>query len=233
MKLDSSEYKEIARESLKGKWLTASAVCVIASLLGAFSSIFLFIIIYMGYTYVIVGAFENIWMVYATLAVIGIIVAWIRFFFGGMTRFGVIDFNLALLDRRKTGLSMVFRKKTMLWKGVLMRLYLFFTKLIGCILLLIPGIIMRYAYAMTPYILEQKPGFEITKAMRASRKVMKKHKWQLFKLRLSFLGWDILSIITFGLGYIFVRPYKEAAETVFYNEISGRADALYGRTAEM
>ena len=37
------------------------------------------------------------------------------------------------------------------------------------------------------------------------------------------------ALLTFGLALFYVLPYMNAAEAVFYNEISGRADAFYGR----
>lgn len=86
-----------------------------------------------------------------------------------------------------------------------------------------------YSYAMVPYILEEKPKYTVGRAMRMSRKIMKGHKWQLFCLRFSFIGWYMVSILTAGLGLLYVLPYSNAAEAVFYNEISGRADVFYGR----
>ena len=106
---------------------------------------------------------------------------------------------------------------------------MFLCELLYTILLIIPGVIAIYGYAMVPYILEEKPGFSVGKAMRMSKKIMKGHKWQLFCLRLSFWGWYILGFLTFGLAFLYVGPYISAAEAVFYNEISGRADAFYGR----
>ena len=58
---------------------------------------------------------------------------------------------------------------------------------------------------------------------------MKKHKWELICLRFSFIGWYIIGILTLGIGLIFINPYRYAAEAAFYNEISGRAEAYYGR----
>ena len=66
-------------------------------------------------------------------------------------------------------------------------------------------------------------------AFKASKQIMKKHKWELFCLRFSFIGWYIIGILTLGIGLIFINPYRYAAEAAFYNEISGRAEAYYGR----
>ena len=41
---------------------------------------------------------------------------------------------------------------------------------------------------------------------------MKKHRWQLFCLHLSFIGWFLLGFLTLGIGFLFATPYKNAAE---------------------
>ena len=40
------------------------------------------------------------------------------------------------------------------------------------------------------------------------------------KLDISFIGWGILCVFTLGIGFFFLKPYKEAAYAVFYREIS-------------
>ena len=54
---------------------------------------------------------------------------------------------------------------------------------------------------------------------------MKGNKRRLFCLRLSFIGWIFLSVFTLGIAMIWIAPYMQAAETAFYDEISGRATA--------
>ena len=54
-----------------------------------------------------------------------------------------------------------------------------------------------------------------------SKQMMDGNKWRLFCLRLSFIGWDILCGFTLGIGYLWLNPYKQAAEAAFYREISG------------
>ena len=53
----------------------------------------------------------------------------------------------------------------------------------------------------------------------------------MFKIQLYWMVyyWNILGILTLGIGFIFINPYRYAAEAAFYNEISGRAEAYYGR----
>ena len=48
---------------------------------------------------------------------------------------------------------------------------------------------------------------------------MKGHKWELFKLDISFLGWYIVGALCLGVGILFVLPYHELARTNFFKQI--------------
>lgn len=89
------------------------------------------------------------------------------------------------------------------------------------LLLIIPGIIKAYAYAMAPYILAENPTISITEALDQSQEMMKGHKMDLFILGLSFIGWFLLGVITLGIALIWVIPYFNAAQAEFYLEVSG------------
>ncbi|QNQ82295.1 DUF975 family protein [Lactobacillus sp. PV012] len=92
-------------------------------------------------------------------------------------------------------------------------------------LFIIPGIIKSYAYSMAPYIIKDLTdnGNEVqpTQAIRLSRQVMKGHKWQLFCLDLSFIGWFLLSIITCGIGFLWLRPYFGVTRANYYRQLVG------------
>lgn len=84
-------------------------------------------------------------------------------------------------------------------------------------LTIIGGVIKRYSYFPVPYIVAENPDIAPLDAINLSRKLMKGHKWECFVLDLSFLGWDILGFLTFGLLSIFyVNPYKESAYCEYY-----------------
>lgn len=229
MKLTSSEYKEIARDALRGNRPKATVAFVLAMLFGAFCTSFYFMCQFATVMGMSIRFFEQVPHFLSLLLVTGILLALFFFFVGGVIRFGYIDFNLALLDRRKSSISLLVRRFSYWWKMICSKIAMFFILSLGYFLLLVPGILAVYSYAMVPYILEEKPDFTVYDAFHASREIMKGHKWELFCLRLSYFGWYILSILTMGIGLIFVIPYRYAAEAAFYNEISGRADAFYGR----
>lgn len=96
--------------------------------------------------------------------------------------------------------------------SLLMGIYIFLWSL----LLIIPGIIKSFSYAMTFYIIADNPTISATDALKRSEAMMKGHKMDYFVLNLSFIGWIILSLFTCGIGIIFLNPYMETAKAHFY-----------------
>lgn len=94
---------------------------------------------------------------------------------------------------------------------------------IGVMFFLVPGIILHYRWYFVYYILADKPGISLSQAMTASKKMTKGHKWELFKLDLSFLGWYILVPLTCGLGAIYVLPYVNTTMALYYENFRIRA----------
>lgn len=86
------------------------------------------------------------------------------------------------------------------------------------LLFMIPGVIKSYEYAIIPYIIADDATISNKEAFAKAKAIMKGKKWKLFKLEFSFIGWYLLSILTLGLGYVFLIPYVEAARAEFYVE---------------
>ena len=87
---------------------------------------------------------------------------------------------------------------------------------------IITGIIAGYSYAMTSYILAENPELTASEAIERSKQMMSGNRWRLFCVQISFIGWEILSaLLTFGIGGLWITPYKQAATAAFYREISG------------
>ncbi|MBC5690444.1 DUF975 family protein [Mediterraneibacter sp. NSJ-55] len=92
-------------------------------------------------------------------------------------------------------------------------------------LTIIGGIIKRYSYKMIPYILAENPDIGHTEAFELSRKMMYGNKMKTFLLDLSFLGWRVLNLFTFGiLRYVWINPYVEAVYAELYCSL--RQEAL-------
>ncbi len=92
------------------------------------------------------------------------------------------------------------------------------------LLFIIPGIIKSYEYKMVPYILSEDPNIPAGEAIRESRSITDGHKWNMFVLDLSFLGWYLLGALLFGIGGLFVNPYEEATYARLYNILAGNDD---------
>lgn len=88
------------------------------------------------------------------------------------------------------------------------------------ILFIIPGIIKSYEYRMIPYILADNPQISMQEAFKESKEMMKGNKWRSFVLDLSFILWDFLSGITFGIVDVFwVGPYRELTYAALYEAL--------------
>lgn len=81
------------------------------------------------------------------------------------------------------------------------------------------GIYLTFAYAMVPYLIKDYPELTWRDALRTSREMMNGHKWELFCLEFSFIGWILLAIVTCGIGILFLAPYMETAEALYYEDL--------------
>ncbi len=88
------------------------------------------------------------------------------------------------------------------------------------LLFVIPGIVKSYSYAMTMYIMQDHPELSGNDAITKSRRMMDGHKFDLFILDLSFIGWYLLGALTFGILIVFyVEPYRQVTRANFYEQL--------------
>ena len=92
---------------------------------------------------------------------------------------------------------------------------------VGFILLFIPGIIVAYCYSFALYNLLDNPSLSVLDAMRLSRQQTKGVKWDLFLLSLSFIGWYLLTMLTFGILTIYVSPWLQQSFVGAYRAVTG------------
>ncbi len=234
----AADFRSIAREALRGKWLIAVAVGLIAALLGGLGADGPEVKLnmdmsgsnvsfeYGGQTLFStngglnseLGALLAGGAVYIAFAAIVMAVAY--FVLGSIVEVGYAKFNLELVDGREakvdTLFAYFFNWKTTVIARLLQNLYL----LLWSLLFIIPGIVASYSYAMTGYILAEHPDLTASEAIERSKEIMYGNRFRLFCLQLSFIGWAILCSFTFGIGNLWLTPYKQAATAAFYREIS-------------
>ena len=85
--------------------------------------------------------------------------------------------------------------------------------------LIVPGVIASMSLFLVPYLLHDNPDLSLIDTMRLSRKMMRGHKMQLFKLTLSFIGWGLLNFLTLGVGTLWLVPYIMTTLAAFYQDV--------------
>ena len=90
---------------------------------------------------------------------------------------------------------------------------------VGISLFIIPGLLIAYTYGMAPKLLLDHPDWSPFQCMRESRRMMRGHKKEFFMLRLTMIGWNIMSL--FPLSAVFAKPYSTLCETEFYLDLTG------------
>ena len=87
------------------------------------------------------------------------------------------------------------------------------------LLLIVPGIVKAYSYAMVYYIKADHPEYNWRQCIAESQAMMNGHKMDLFIMDLSFIGWMIVGSLCLGVGTLWVSAYMEAARAHFYESI--------------
>lgn len=87
------------------------------------------------------------------------------------------------------------------------------------LLLIVPGIIKAYSYAMTNLIAEDNPELGPKECIDRSQAMMEGHKMDLFLLDLSYIGWILLGFLSLGIGFLWITPWMQMAHVRFYEEL--------------
>ena len=103
--------------------------------------------------------------------------------------------------------------------------YFSFIEISGIIILciLVIGAVLSFwiklSFSQCYFLLLDFPKLSALQLMKRSRELMKGHKKRLFLLYLSFLPMTILCLFSFGIGFLFVTPYRFMTETLFYLDL--------------
>ena len=159
---------------------------------------------------------------YITAAVLSIIVGSVTY----VLSMGVQNwFRRSIYE--KVQLKEIFRPFSggKLWSNIGMCMLIQIFTFLWSMLFIIPGIVKSISYSMAMYIKAENPNIPASRAIELSKLITDGHKGDLFYLGLSFLGWFLLSSLTYNiLGIVYVFPYFYAAHAFAYEEI--KADAI-------
>lgn len=95
---------------------------------------------------------------------------------------------------------------------------------IGCVLFLIPGIILALRYSVIGFVFADNPKIGYREALDKCKEITDGYKWELFVFFLSFIGWHLLACLTVGILEIWIIPYQSVAFASWYDIINPKKE---------
>lgn len=185
-----------ARENLRGKWHAAAGVYLL---------------------YVVMIILTQV------IPVAGIL---IQILVTGPLMLGLARYFLNLARNEPVEVGQLFSGFNDFGRALLAYALTFTYILLWSLLLVIPGIMAMLSYAMTYFVLLDHPEMGANAAIGESRRLMYGNRWKLFCLGCRFIGWALLTILTFGIGMLWVYPYMQVSFARFYEDIKEAPEAL-------
>jgi len=214
-----------ARASLAGKWGLSIGVAAVAALLGGLLTGITFLpTVTASYTLPFLEEFSEalargIRVGNLTFSFHSGVLGFAAFILGGVLELGYAGFLLKQHDGQNTEFNDLFSQFERFGQGFAQHFLRSLYVTLWSLLLIVPGIVKSYSYAMTPFIMAENPNLTASQAIDLSAQMMDGHKMDLFILDLTFLGWSILADITANLGHLLLNPYKNAARAAFYRQL--------------
>ena len=244
----SKEFRSIARDKLRGKWGRSVLVSFLAALLGAASfggssggssaqteqvaeglqsgmSLMESFAASISQSTGLNITAPMLTGIFVGAGILGLVLSLV----GAVVTLGHNKYYIDLvLHNRADSVGVLFERFDIFFKAVGLQLFMGFFVFLWSLLFIIPGIIAGFRYAMAPYIMAENPDIGIREAVNLSKQMMDGHKGRLFGLHFSFIGWALLSSLTFGIGSLWLTPYENAAYAAFYIERTGRGIPMAG-----
>lgn len=134
----------------------------------------------------------------------------------GPLSIGLCKFMIMFVRRGDTEIGTIFDGFKIFGSAFVIMLLMEIFVFLWSLLLIIPGFIMTYAYSAAFYIKAANPEMGAMECIKKSREIMRGHKWEMFVIDLSFIGWVILAALTAGIGNIWLIPYINTTKANFY-----------------
>lgn len=189
MSTANTELMQQARESLAGKWGQAIGVLVVYMLM------------------------------MIAIQIIPMAGAIISLLIGGPMAIGLATFSLALARNEDANINQLFEGFNKFGLALAAYFLMFVFIILWMLLLIIPGIIAAISYSMTFYIIADEESMDAMEAIDKSKAMMDGYKWKYFCLGLRFLGWALLCVLTFGIGFLWLMPYMQVTNAKFYEDV--------------
>ncbi len=192
------ELKESAKRQLQGKYKDAIILILLMTLI--------------SYAATFVGG------------LLGVLAPVVALVVSGLIGFGYTSYFLKISRGETPTYKELFARTDLLVPYILITLLVGVFTFLWSLLLIIPGIIASFAYSMVYFVALDHPELSASEVLKKSKQIMDGHKLDYFILILSFTGWIILALFTFGLLYLWLLPYMEVTYANFYNQIKDKSN---------
>lgn len=220
MSIERVNIKSRSKEQLKGRWGLIIGTLLLGTILMNLGNTIYSSILYNRLANA--NSINEIFEVSNTLSKSGynvISVLW-SLLLSGVFQFGINRFLLNFTDNtRDPKIQDLFSGFNVIFKTIGITVLQGLIITLGFILLIIPGIIFSFMYSQTFYILAEDNSKSVMECLKESRNMMKGHKFEMFILMLSFIGWILLSVVTLGIALLWVKPYMSTTYCNYYNEL--------------
>lgn len=221
LRYSRKEMKQAAKNDLKGKWGVSIGSFLLATYvpMNVVAIPFAFLL-YAG-VFLLAAQQEVLGGIIMVISYLMLFVP--MFVICGPLYMGYYLFNLRIARHQQAGFGLPYRAFTSGVYGRLTKGYFMWNLMImlWMLLLIVPGIVKSFAYALAPYLMMDHPEMTWKEALAESQRMMKGHKMKLFVLHLSFIGWIVLAGITSYATMIYSGPYMYQAFANFYRDLKG------------
>ncbi len=81
---------------------------------------------------------------------------------------------------------------------------------------------LKISFSMVLFVHADMPWLSFSGMLRTDWQMISGVRLRYLYLQITFIGMYLLALLSFGIGFLFVRPYIRTAEGLFYRKISGR-----------
>lgn len=193
--VSNAELKKRAKEQLSGKWVLAIITLLCYNIIVSISG-------------------------YESEGTLMITIGFIASLLMGAIEVGISRFSVNLANNKDSAkFTDLFSGFNVFFKALGVSIIVVIISVIGTLLFIIPGIIAMFMFSQVYFILAEDNEIGVIECLKKSSNMMKGHKLELFILELSFIGWFIVCIFTFGIGFLWYVPYYQMTMTNFYLEL--------------
>lgn len=165
------------------------------------------------------GLAIGVMLVHYLLLAVASAIPFLPLIIGGPMFLGLTIFSLSIARKENSQFEQLFEGFRRFGVSLAAFLLMILFVVLWSLLLIIPGIVAALSYSLVFYIIADDRTVTATEALQRSKKMMRGNKWKLFCLGFRFFGWFLLSVLTFGIGFLWLVPYMQVSFAKFYEEV--------------